>query len=468
MYKVYEDYSKQLDSLFFGYPLIKPIVERIKEANGRAFLVGGAVRDLFLRLPVHDIDIEVHDVSLEKLDKILQDFGPVSYLGKSFGILALAHTDIDWSLPRIDTSGRKPTVVIDPSLSLYEAFRRRDLTMNAMGINLVTHELVDFFHGLDDLKAGILRTPDPQFFIEDPLRFYRVMQFIGRFEMEPDDVLNKVCSTMQIDQVSKERIELEFEKLCLMSRFPSRGLQWIFTLNRLPEILPELAATVGVPQESDWHPEGDVFEHSKQSFDASAVIKSDAQDRKLTLMYAALCHDLGKASTTEFIDNRWRSLDHAQAGVPLARSLLNRIVTKNRIIDTVALLVRYHLAPGDFIKQDAGPAAYKRLAKKLAPLADITMLADLARADILGRNPQGHEPLQGPAPLIDLFLKRAREAEVTHAPQAPILLGRDLLDAVQPGPLMGKMLRHAYELQISENITDKAVLKERVLKEIKH
>src|SRR5436190_22951268 len=129
-------------------PRLSKIINAIAQAGGSAYLVGGAVRDLILGFESKDIDIEVHGLSIEDLEKILKTVGPVSLVGKSFGVLRLHTDDIDWSIPRIDTAGRKPEVTLDPYLSIDKAFARRDLTMNAMGINLHTQELVDPFNGL--------------------------------------------------------------------------------------------------------------------------------------------------------------------------------------------------------------------------------------------------------------------------------------------------------------------------------
>ena len=173
--------------------------------------------------------------------------------------------DVDWSLPRADSSGRKPQVYIDPFMSFKEAFRRRDLTINAMGIDILSGELIDPFGGRSDLDDKLLRTPDVRLFIQDPLRFFRVMQFISRFEMIPDDKLIDVCKTMDISNISRERIEVEFEKMLLQSHLPSRGIRWIQVIDRLSEVLPELFATVGIQQNPEWHTEGDVFEHTMQT-----------------------------------------------------------------------------------------------------------------------------------------------------------------------------------------------------------
>ena len=252
-----------------AYPF-QNIIHDLHQAGAVVYLVGGSVRDALLNLPIKDLDVEVHKLSLDNLEIILQRFGRVNVVGKSFGVLKLENLPIDWALPRIDDVGRKPHVTIDPWMDIKTAFERRDLTINAMGINLVTFEFVDPFDGLNDLKMDVLRTPNPNFFVEDPLRFYRVMQFIGRFEMYPDLVLTKVCSLMDIAKVSKERIESEFKKMLLQSKKPSIAIMWLEKIDRLGEILPELAATQGILQEPDWHPEGDVYEHTLQTIDAAA------------------------------------------------------------------------------------------------------------------------------------------------------------------------------------------------------
>lgn len=455
--------KKLVQNIVSHYPLVSKIIDAIHTHGGRALLVGGAVRDLLLGLEIKDLDIEVYGLTTEQLEKILRSFGPVSLVGKSFGVLRVHNLDIDWSLPRADSAGRKPTVVIDPTMSFEQAFKRRDLTINAMGIDLHTYELIDPFNGQDDLTNKLLRATDIQLFEEDPLRFFRVMQFIGRFEMEPVESLQTLCTTMDISQVSVERIEMEFEKLLLKSVRPSRGIRWIKKIGRLKEILPELAATIDVPQNPAWHPEGDVFEHSMQTLDAAAALAYPDKKIRLIGLYAALCHDLGKAIATENIEGVWKSLLHAQKGAPLAKRLLQRVTKNKDIIDAVVKMVKYHMEPLQFIKGGAKMSAYKRLANKLAPDVTINMLADLALADRRGRNALGHEPLTDSQPDVEEFRQRAIEAQVLNAQEEPVLHGRDIIDLVAPGPRMGEFLRQAYEIQLEEGITDKDELKRRVL-----
>ena len=464
---VQEKIQKLKSLLSKEYPMVLDIVQSLNASGGRALLVGGAVRDLLLQVPVKDLDIEVYGIPLHQLEVILQNFGHVRLVGKQFGVLRIDYLDIDWSIPRQDGQGRKPEVIVDPHMSLKKAFSRRDLTMNAMGIDLVTYELIDPFNGWRDMQQHLLKAPDEERFIEDPLRFFRVMQFIARFCMKPDMELQKLCATMNIVDISSDRIYQEFEKLLLRSKAPSLGIRWIKELGRLQGILPELYATIGTEQDPEWHPEGDVFEHTMQALDAAAQeskmhnLKSDEQ---LILCLAALCHDLGKPTTTSIINGRVRALEHDVKGVIIARRLLERIIHKNNIIETVLKLVRYHMMPGQLTSQKSGLAAYKRLAQKLFPHTTMFMLALIARADKRGRNPEKHEPLEEQTVVdIDLFLERSKEAGVLEKPEQPVLTGKDLVELVEPGPKMGKILADAYDIQINHGIVDKEELKRRVL-----
>lgn len=462
--KIESSIQSVLQNLLKQFPLVHKIIDVIAGEQGRAILVGGAVRDLLLGRTTKDLDIEVHGISLEKLQEILSHFGPVSLVGKSFGVLRLHGLDIDWSLPRKDSSGRHPQVQIDPHMNFADAFKRRDLTINAMGIDLNTFELIDPWGGFSDLKKGILRTPDEKFFIEDPLRLFRVMQFISRFEMKPDQQLNDICAKMSLAGISVERIESEFDKLFLKSKRPSLGIRWLKQIGRLQEILPELAATIHVPQNPDWHPEGDVFEHTMQAIDAGARYTYANDKEKLMGMYGVLCHDLGKVTTTRMIDGVWRSLGHEDAGVDPAKKLLKRFTRRVELIDAVAKIVRHHMAPGLFVRNGAKPPAYKRLALKLAPEVTMELLAKVALADKSGRNGASHEPLNKPLPDIEDFLEQAEKLNIAYKPEEPIIQGRDIAEFVEPGPQMGRLVKKAYEIQIEDGIVDKKELIKRILK----
>lgn len=449
-----------------AYPLLAKIADQIQAAGGKTLVVGGFVRDLLLGVPSKDLDIEVYGLELKQLEQILRQYGYVIQVGKAFGVLRLEGVDVDWSLPRFDQTGRKPQVEIDPYLSYEEAFRRRDLTINAMGIDLKSGELIDPFHGQQDLENKVLRYVDRERFIEDPLRFYRVMQFVGRFEMEPDPALNELCQTMAIDGVSKERIEQEFTKIFLKSCKPSLGVQWLQKVCRLQEILPELHATIGVPQNPAWHPEGDVFEHSRQALDVAANNSDYVDDsEKLLIMWAAICHDLGKAVTTKMIDGRLRSIGHAAAGAPLAKKMLERVTSNKDLISGVCKLVYHHMDLYQLTMDGVGDGAYKRLAAKLHPLT-MCSLAKLSLADRLGRQANRELPIQisfDQASELQKFVDRAKALGVWQQMEEPVLQGKDLLDVVEPGPALGELLQIAYLIQLQTGLVDKTKLRKLAL-----
>jgi tRNA nucleotidyltransferase (CCA-adding enzyme) len=457
--------QKALREIYQAHPYLTPLLATFEQHGYHAYLVGGAVRDMLLQRPILDIDIEVHGCTFEQLSDILQNYGYVDLCGQSFGVIKVHGLDVDWTLPRKDSAGRKPLVEYNPHMPIDEALMRRDLTMNAMAIDLHNQHLVDPYNGQEDIAQLRLRTPDATFFVQDPLRFFRVMQFIGRFNMYPDEQLNNICKQMVIKDLSRERIEQEFKKMLLYSAEPSRGIRWLRAIGRLDDILPELAATIGIEQDPYWHPEGDVFEHSMQAVDAAAQLAIPDEQNRLVILYAALCHDLGKVSTT-FADERGiHSYGHAEVGSKLARTMLARITHHKDLIDRVCTLVHHHMQPVQLVAQNSSAAAYKRLAHKLWPTLDINMLALLAQADARGRNPVGNKPFTGPTPAIDTFLERAQAASVRYAPETPMLTGKDFLDVITPGPLISEAVHIAYNLQL-EGIRDPQELKVQTLNQL--
>lgn len=184
--------------------MVVDIARAVKDAGGRALIVGGYVRDHILNLPSKDIDIEVYGIPIDNLEIILSQFGEVHAVGKSFGVLKLDGMDI--SIPRRDSKiGKGHTgfrIDTDPHMSITDAARRRDFTMNSMSIDPITGELIDPFDGKTDLIDGFLKMADPVTFVEDPLRVLRAAQFIARFKLSPDRSL--VATSHEIVGTLKE------------------------------------------------------------------------------------------------------------------------------------------------------------------------------------------------------------------------------------------------------------------------
>ena len=425
------------------------IARAVDAAGGRALAVGGYVRDGLLGHASKDWDIEVFGLDLDALQAVLERFGRVIAVGRAFGVLRLAELDVDFSLPRRDSKvgpgHRGFDVEVDPTLDFETASRRRDLTVNSMGLDPLTEELLDPHGGRADLEAGILRAVDPATFPEDPLRGLRVAQFSARLVMEPDAELVALCRRLDLSEVSPERILEEFRKLLLQGMRPSLGLAFLRGSGLLRHF-PELEALVGVPQDPAWHPEGDVWTHNLMVIDEAARLRrGDADD--LALMFGALCHDLGKPATTVVRGGRVRSPSHSKAGIAPTRALLERMRAPHELVERTCALVEHHLAPALFDKDGAKARAYRRLSRQLGS-SGVTMelLARVARADHFGRTTP--DALARDFAAGDRFLARARDLEVVEEAPRDVVQGRHLIArGLTPGPRFGVLLARCREVQ---------------------
>ncbi len=425
------------------------IARAVDAAGGRALAVGGHVRDGLLGHASKDWDIEVFGLDVDALEAVLERFGRVIAVGRAFGVLRLAELDVDFSLPRRDSKvgpgHRGFDVEVDPTLDFETASRRRDLTVNSMGLDPLTEELLDPHGGRADLEAGTLRAVDAATFPEDPLRGLRVAQFSARLPMEPDAELIGLCRRLDLSEVSPERILEEFRKLLLQGVRPSLGLAFLRESGLLRHF-PELEALVGVPQDPAWHPEGDVWTHNLMVVDEAARLRrGDADD--LALMFGALCHDLGKPATTVVREGRVRSPSHSKAGIAPTRALLERMRAPHELVERTCALVEHHLAPALFDKDGAKARAYRRLSRQLGS-SGVTMelLARVARADHFGRTTP--DALARDFAAGDRFLDRARDLEVVEEAPRDVVQGRHLIArGLAPGLRFGVLLARCREMQ---------------------
>ena len=434
--------------------LAEAIADRVHDAGGRALYVGGWVRDRLLGRESKDIDIEVYGIEADRLHARLAEIGPVNTVGQSFTVYKVGGVDV--SLPRTESKqgrGHRGFVVTgDPWMSEKEAARRRDFTINAIAWDPRRNEYIDPFGGRNDLARRRLRVVDPATFADDSLRVLRGVQLAARFELTPDDATARICRGIALDDLPAERIRAEMEKLLLQARRPALGFELALDLGVIERLFPELEALVGCEQEPEWHPEGDVWVHTLMVVDeARARIDDLDRPQQLTLMLAALCHDLGKPATTEFVDGRIRSRGHEEAGVPPTRALLDRLdvhtLTGYDVRHQVLGLVAHHLKPGMWHRgaDPVGDGAFRRLARKV----DLELLARLSAADCLGRT--GDFDC---AATLDWFLDRARALGVEHEAPAPLLLGRHVLQlGLSPGPEIGRILKAVYERQLDGEVT---------------
>jgi tRNA nucleotidyltransferase (CCA-adding enzyme) len=436
------------------------LAHAIHEAGGRALLVGGCVRDQLMGAQPKDWDLEVYDLDPARLREILDQFGPVNVVGEAFTVYKLGkHLDV--SIPRRERkSGRGHRAFViegDPAMSVTEATRRRDFTINAILQDPLTGEIIDPFNGRSDIEQRLLRAVSAETFAEDSLRVLRAAQFAARFEFEIDPETVELCRTIDLSDLPAERIWGELEKLLLQASRPAVGIEWLRRLGAIEKLFPEIQSLIGVPQDPEWHPEGDVFVHTQLAVNrAHELIEDLSYPRKVTVMLAALAHDFGKPETTEFLEGRWRSRGHEEAGVPPAESFLDRInvhtIDGYNVRAQVIALVREHLKPGEFYKKrdEVGDGAFRRLARRCEP----DLLYRVAKADSLGRNAEWVPRAQWyGSEAQEWFIQRSRELQVDQRPPEPLLLGRHLLElGVEPGPLMGEITRAIYEMQLDGRV----------------
>ncbi len=422
----------------------------IDQAGGRAWLVGGTVRDLALGYQSADLDLEVFCLAADKLQACLATAYELDLVGQSFGILKLRRWPVDVGLPRQEAKtglGHKGFAVhSDPYLSLPDAAARRDFTLNAVYLDPLTGEIKDPWGGLKDLERGILRHTSPAF-VEDPLRVLRGMQMAARFELQVAPETIELCREIEPEGLPGERIWAEWEKLLTLGRRPALGLQFLHQSGWL-SYFPELAALRDCPQDPQHHPEGDVWHHTLHCLDAFADERQDDRWEDLVVGCAVLCHDLGKPATTTIdAGGRIRSIGHENKSVGLTESFLGAMTTNRKLIAEVVPLVREHMRPNQLFRAQASAAAVRRLSTRVDR---IDRLVRVARADTFGRPPLPTDSY----PAGDWLLSRASELTVLQAPPKPLVQGRHLRDeGVEPGPQIGVILAEIYEAQIAGTVT---------------
>ena len=428
------------------------IARAVQARNGRALVVGGWVRDRLLGRESKDLDMEVFGVPAGDLPELLEPFGKVEPIGQSFPVYKIGSIDI--GLPRRESKsgrGHKAFVVEgDPSMSIREAARRRDFTINAISWDPLTDTYEDPFEGRRDLDRKVLRVVDETTFADDSLRVLRALQFAARFELTLDENTRKLCRAIRLDDLPPERIWGELEKLLLRAQRPSIGFALALELGVVDQLFPELKALVGCQQEPEWHPEGDVWVHTLMVIDQARRRIDDLDHAdQLIVMLGAVTHDFGKPATTAWIDGRIRSLNHEEEGVAPATAFLDRLnihtFDGNDVRTQVLGLVAHHLKPGMLykVRETLTDGAFRRLAQK----ANLELLARLAKSDCLGRTGDFD------CTAMDWFLERARALGVDRSPPRPLVLGRHLLDlGMKPGPDMGALLKQVYEKQLDGEV----------------
>lgn len=388
----------------------------IREAGGRAFLVGGWVRDALLGKSCRDYDVEVYDMAQDALVPILSKYGRTNLVGKAFGVihLAMKGLSLDFSFPRTESKvgyGHRGFVVhTDEKLSFKEAALRRDFTINAMGMELPELTLCDPYGGIDDLKTHTLRHVGPAF-AEDSLRILRGVQFASRFgcTLAPDTV--ELCRTLSLDDLSVERLFEEFKKWLLKPGKPSLGLKAFLDI-RLDEYFPEIH-----PFKDSWETLGTILDNMVPLRDTLS------ESQAMEFAFAALL--CGSPETS--------------------LKFLERITNETHLLKIVPPLLNAYQELDTAIVNDA--PALRRLAVKLGGLKLLGLLVKCTPREFYAGSAADGECF------ADKLWNAASELDLVEEAPQPYLMGKMLMDmGVKPGKQMGEIIKKSFELQLDGEI----------------
>lgn len=403
----------------------------IRKANGRAFLVGGWVRDALLGKNCRDYDVEVYDIGQDELIPILKRYGKTNLVGKAFGVihLAMKGESLDFSFPRTESKvgyGHRGFVVhTDEKLSFKEAALRRDFTINAMGMELPDLTLCDPYGGIDDLKKNVLRHVGPAF-VEDSLRILRGVQFASRFALTLAPETIELCRTLSLEDLSIERLFEEFKKWLLKPGVPSMGLKAFLDIG-LDSFFPEIA-----PYAGSWDILGALL-------DNMAKIRSSVLQKNAEALSEDECSELAFAAL--LAGNAIACID-ANGVKSVAEKFLARITNEIHLVKKVPEILSCY-GSLDFETVPAAPEM-RRFAVRLGGMKLLCLLVQSTPASMF-KNPD----------FADKFTIAAQELSVYGEAPQPFLTGKMLMDlGVKPGKQMGVLIKQSFELQLDGELTN--------------
>ncbi len=458
-----------------AYEQVLAIARAIQEAGGKAFLVGGSVRDVFFGKISKDFDVEVYGLEAEQIDEIVRRHAKVSEVGAAFGVLKLSFgngIEVDISLPRKDSKvaegHRGFDVNTDPHMSITEATRRRDFTMNTLSADPFTGQINDPFGGMKYIRERRLRVTDGERFGDDPIRVLRGVQFVARFGLEVDpesmQIMQEVIPRLK-KETSKERIWEEWKKLLLKSEKPSIGLSIGHTLGALRELHPELIDGLTQRQSEELSEGTDRWMQMLMSVDEMAKIirrESLNEHDAFIFMLATVASNLVTG------DKRGGRESEKQEQVDLrsVNAFLDSISSDNETRQQVLSMVASRRVPVDFYVaetvrgQSISDGEIRRLAKQIYP-ATIQSLVLFSEADHAGRGSMHAEPThddlllpQDGFPVRDWFLSKARALEVEASKPTHIIEGRDWIAfGFKPGKDLGRLIALSNDLRDEKGMT---------------
>ncbi|MBN1794320.1 MAG: HD domain-containing protein [Candidatus Omnitrophica bacterium] len=402
------------------------IIKRLNSRGFIAYFAGGCVRDMIMKRKPDDYDI----ATSARPDETRRLFAKTLAIGQQFGVILILEGPFEFEVatfrregPYLD--GRHPTNV--RFTDAREDALRRDFTVNALFYDLRQREVIDYVDGQKDIEQKLIRSVGSPYkrFEEDKLRMLRAVRFSCKldFQIEPEtyQAIQDTCAA--IHQVSIERIRDELIKICT-SHGAGRALELLLETGLLKELLPEVCALKGVEQPREFHPEGDVFEHTRRMMDL-------LENPNPVLAFATLLHDIAKPATFQQSD-RIRFNEHDKRGAEMAEHILRRLRFSNRDIETVSIMIANHMR-FMHVKQ-MKPTRLEHFMLRPTFPDELVM----HRIDCLASH--------GDLSVFEFLTEKYKELQARPPAAPPVLSGRDLLGAgYTQGPYMGEVLRQAEE-----------------------
>lgn len=458
--------------------IIEKLASRVAELGGRAYMVGGAVRDEIMKRPIKDVDIEVHGISGAVLEAVLKELGKPLRFGSAFGVYSLAGHQIDIALPRSERKAgnghRDFEIEIDPFIGIKEAARRRDFTMNALLKDILSGEIADPYGGTEDIKNRIIRHIDDKKFGEDPLRALRAAQFRSRFGFQVAPSTISICRALDLRNLSAERVEMEMKKALLESRRPSEFFECLREMGQLGYWFKELEQLIGLEQNSEFHPEGDVWTHTMMVLDRAAQFRPYVSD-PYAFMLLALTHDFGKITTTEFVNGAIHAYGHELQGAEIAERFLDRVCHGSDIKKYIANMIPNHMRPNKIAESRSAVKKTNHLFDNVLAPSDLIyfaicdkpklpyVLQSQDKDSIKAEMDKGIEKElytttenEREQERIDFLFDRLEVYRETMA--KPYVTGKDLIiNGVMPGEDFGTILEYAHKLRLAGIPKDNAL-----------
>jgi len=413
------------------------VVKRLREAGYESYLAGGCVRDMLLGKSPQDYDITTN----AQPENIRELFSQTIPVGAQFGVMLVILDGEQFEVaafrhdgPYLD--GRHPTDVRYGTLE--EDILRRDFTVNGMVYDPIADRIIDIVEGRKDLDGRTIRAIGNPYerFEEDRLRMIRAVRFAASLgftiEERTFEAIRQLAKT--VTDISWERIGEEITRI-LTEGGARKGFELLDATDLLQALVPEIEAMKGVEQSPDYHPEGDVFQHTM-------LLLNHLERPSETLAYGCLLHDVAKPLCVRRDGDRLTFYGHTEKGAEVAEEILKRLKRSRATWERVAYLVHNHL------RHTQAPNMRLSTLKRFLGEEGIDELLELARIDALSSN--------GNLEYYEFCKNKQSELKAEEIHPEPFLRGRDLIAmGFHPGPIFQKILRQVEESQLGGELNSR-------------